>query len=179
MASIDYDTAGVAGGGGAKGSQDEGDDMSAEQRAQQGQPQQRQQCVNVGRSERRYSVAAGSLLALLGLSRRNTSGLIMAALGGGLIYRGVTGHCQMYQALGIDKSHDGARPEDYFERGIHVEQVYTIAKPAQELYAFWRNFENLPKIMTHLEGVKCQDSRRSHWVAKAPGIAGGKVEWDA
>jgi uncharacterized membrane protein len=177
MASLDYDTAATV--GGATGSHDEGEDMSAEQRTQRRQVQQQQQCVNVGRSERTYSVAAGSLLALLGISRRSTPGLIMAALGGGLIYRGVTGHCQLYEALGIDKSHDGAKPEDYFERGIHVEQVYTIAKSSQELYAFWRNFENLPKIMTHLELVRCQDGRRSHWVAKAPGIAGGKVEWDA
>jgi uncharacterized membrane protein len=52
----------------------------------------------------------------------------------------------------------------------------TIDKPAEELYGFWRNFENLPSFMEHLERVKVIDDRRSHWVAKAPA---GEVEWDA
>jgi uncharacterized membrane protein len=33
--------------------------------------------------------------------------------------------------------------------------------------------------MSHLESVAVVDDKRSHWVAKAPAIAGGKVEWDA
>ena len=46
-----------------------------------------------------------------------------------------------------------------------------------EVYRFWRNFENLPRFMDHLESVAVIDEDRSHWVAKAP--AGTKVEWDA
>ncbi|HEV8157819.1 MAG TPA: SRPBCC family protein, partial [Pyrinomonadaceae bacterium] len=42
---------------------------------------------------------------------------------------------------------------------------------------FWRNFENLPKFMAHLESVKTTDGNKSHWVAKAP--MGTTVEWDA
>jgi uncharacterized membrane protein len=147
--------------------------------AQESTPPSRQRTVNVAARERRFSVAAGSLLTLLGLRRRSTPGFIVAAIGGGLIYRGVTGHCQLYKALGVNRSQEGASPRDYFERGIHVEQTYTIARSPQDLYGFWRNFENLPRIMTHLEAVRCEDGRRSHWVARAPGIAGGRVEWDA
>jgi len=33
--------------------------------------------------------------------------------------------------------------------------------------------------MSHLETVEVLDERRSHWVARAPRIAGGSVEWDA
>jgi uncharacterized membrane protein len=33
--------------------------------------------------------------------------------------------------------------------------------------------------MRHLISVRKLDDRRSHWVAKAPKIAGGQVEWDA
>jgi uncharacterized membrane protein len=50
-------------------------------------------------------------------------------------------------------------------------------RPVQEVYAFWRNFENFPQFMRHLESVTVTDERRSHWVAKAP--AGMSVEWDA
>jgi uncharacterized membrane protein len=138
--------------------------------------------VNIGTTERAISTAAGALLAIAGLSRRSIPGVIAAALGGGMIYRGVSGHCDVLAALGIDRSDragDQAEPQDYFERGIHVEQSMTINKEPWDLYQFWRKFENLPSIMSHLEEVRVIDEKKSHWVAKAPSIAGGKVEWDA
>ena len=46
--------------------------------------------------------------------------------------------------------------------------MVTINKPPEELYAFWRDFDNLPKFMNHLESVTAQDDTHSHWVAKAP-----------
>jgi uncharacterized membrane protein len=54
-----------------------------------------------------------------------------------------------------------------------------IDKPIEELYSYWRNFENLPQIMTHLESVRVMEDGRSHWVATAPAIVGGRVEWGA
>jgi len=136
--------------------------------------------TNVGGSERLVSVAAGSILALLGLGRRDLTGLVIAGVGGGLIYRGTTGQCPAYKALGIDTAHDDpARPQEYEERGNHVSESFLVDRPPEELYAYWRKLENLPRIMTHLESVTVTDDRRSHWVAKAPRIAGGKVEWDA
>jgi uncharacterized membrane protein len=63
------------------------------------------------------------------------------------------------------------------DRGTHVEEAVTINRPAAELYRFWRNFENLPKFMKHLEAVANRDEGVSHWVAKGP--AGTRVEWDA
>lgn len=53
----------------------------------------------------------------------------------------------------------------------------TINKPAEELYAFWRNFENLPRFMSHLLAVTDTGDGHSHWMAKGP--AGTEVEWDA
>lgn len=61
--------------------------------------------------------------------------------------------------------------------GIRVEKSVIINRDRKELYRFWRNFENLPNIMNHLEYVKVISPARSHWVAKAP--AGTTVEWDA
>jgi uncharacterized membrane protein len=60
---------------------------------------------------------------------------------------------------------------------IKVHETVTINRPAAELYALWRNFSNLPRIMRHLESVEETDDRRSHWKATAP--AGAKVDWDA
>lgn len=60
---------------------------------------------------------------------------------------------------------------------VRVAQAVTVNRPPHEVYAFWRDFENLPRFMTHLESVRRTDARRSHWKAKAP--AGRTVEWDA
>jgi uncharacterized membrane protein len=64
------------------------------------------------------------------------------------------------------------------ERGTtQVKKSIIINRSPEELYQFWRDFENLPRFMNHLEAVRVLDDRRSHWVAKAP--AGTSVEWDA
>lgn len=60
---------------------------------------------------------------------------------------------------------------------IQVTKSVTINRSPEELYQFWRNFENLPRFMYHLESVRVTDGgRSSHWVAKAP--MGMTVEWD-
>jgi uncharacterized membrane protein len=60
---------------------------------------------------------------------------------------------------------------------MRVERSVTISKAPEELYAFWRDLENLPRIMRHLESVTVLSPARSHWRAKGP--AGQHVEWDA
>jgi uncharacterized membrane protein len=64
------------------------------------------------------------------------------------------------------------------ERGIVVtKRGVTVRRSPAECYAYWRDFENLPRFMRHLESVTVTGENRSHWVAKAP--AGQTVEWDA
>ena len=80
------------------------------------------------------------------------------------------------------------------ERNGHTEKTSTNGSPAksdetkatktitvdttpEKAYAFWRDFENLPRFMTYLQSVRTTGDRRSHWIAKGPG--GIKVEWDA
>jgi len=58
--------------------------------------------VNVGETERLASVMGGSVLALLGLMRGGLTGSALAIGGGALVYRGITGHCEAYHALGVD-----------------------------------------------------------------------------
>src|SRR5205085_3331599 len=61
-------------------------------------------------------------------------------------------------------------------QAVHVEESITMLKPREQLFAFWRRFENLPRIMPHVISVDELDGNRSHWVAK--GLT-GTVEWDA
>jgi uncharacterized membrane protein len=83
----------------------------------------------------------------------------------------------MYEAAGIDRVSGDTRRALGGSRGVHVEESFTINRRADELYAFWRKFDQLPAFMRHLVRVTPLDDRRSHWVARAP--AGRTVEWDA
>ncbi len=58
-----------------------------------------------------------------------------------------------------------------------VGRTVTINKPRAELFAYWRDFANLPVFMDNVERIDILDDRRSHWVVKAPG--GKTVEWTA
>jgi uncharacterized membrane protein len=53
----------------------------------------------------------------------------------------------------------------------------TINRPVTDLFAYFRDFSNLPHFMENVERIDIIDTRRSHWVVKAP--AGRTVEWDA
>jgi uncharacterized membrane protein len=144
--------------------------------------------VNVGPVERWLSMAAGGALAAYALKRRDVPGGTAALAGAALLYRGATGHCDIYQALGVNRA-SGHGTGTWADRGsdtrqqlggsagIHVEESVSINKPVEELYRFWRNFENLPKFMNHLESVSTREEGVSHWVARGP--AGTTVEWDA
>jgi len=143
--------------------------------------------VNVGEIERWASAVGGGALALYGLARgfqRGAwDGFVMALVGGALVYRGVTGHCDFYEVAGINTA--GTEGETKRSpvvsvpagHGIKVEKSVTINRSPAELYQFWRNLENLPRFMNHLESVRVTHEKRSHWIAKAP--AGSTVEWDA
>ncbi len=63
------------------------------------------------------------------------------------------------------------------DEGFKVEKDLMIKSSPEELYRFWRNFENLPRFMEHLKSVTVLDSLHSHWVVKGP--LGRDVEWDA
>ncbi|MCA1669300.1 MAG: SRPBCC family protein [Thermomicrobia bacterium] len=99
-------------------------------------------------------------------------GVACALAGGTLIARAVKGRTR---ASG-DDDHSPAASVGHKE-GVRVEKTVTINKSPEELYRFWRNFENLPRFMDHLESVQVKDATHSHWKAKGP--AKKSVEWDA
>ncbi|WP_230631025.1 SRPBCC family protein [Sphingomonas sp. Leaf37] len=58
-----------------------------------------------------------------------------------------------------------------------VGRSVTINRPASELYAYFRDFTNLPHFMENVVSIEVTDDKVSHWTVKAP--AGATVEWDA
>jgi len=130
--------------------------------------------VNVSDLERMLSLAGGGAAALYGLNRGS---LLLTALGGSLLYRAFSGHCPMYAALGVNTApkHSPAASIPAGE-GFKVVRSITVNRPVEEVYRMWRDLENLPRFMSHLESVKV-DGSRSHWAARGP--AGSSVTWDA
>jgi len=134
--------------------------------------------VNLSGKERMLSVLGGTVLGLYGLGRIRLSGVLLAGLGGALIYRGVTGSSRLYRALGISRS-TTMTGEVRGNRGVKVGRQVTVHAPADTLYRIWRNFENLPRFMSHLERVRVLSDRRSRWTVKTPSGVGAPLEWDA
>lgn len=58
-----------------------------------------------------------------------------------------------------------------------VVQALTVEATPEQAYRLWRNFENLPRFMAHLESVRVRNGGRSHWVVRGP--ADKRIEWDA
>lgn len=132
---------------------------------------------NVSSPERMASIAAGAGIVAYGVSRRSLGGLLVALLGGALIQRGASGHCMLYEQLGINSGALNEEPGVPGNRGIKVVRSVIVNRPREEVYAYWRNLENLPRFMEHVESVEELDNERSRWVVRGP--AGTDVEWTA
>jgi uncharacterized membrane protein len=60
--------------------------------------------------------------------------------------------------------------------GVKVTRACTVLKPADELYAFWRNLENLPQIIKHPATIRALSDTEAHWTVSAP-PGDRRVEW--
>lgn len=128
------------------------------------------QHVNVGDLERMLSLIGGGALLLYGL-RRSLSHLMLMFGGGALMYRGLTGYCPAYQAIGVSTVHPDTTP------GILLEATITVNKPAAEVYGFWHQVDNHPRWMQHLDAVISLGDKRARWTARGP--LPMPITWDA
>lgn len=61
-------------------------------------------------------------------------------------------------------------------RDVDLEKSIAVNRPTVECYYVWRDFQNFPRFMSHLESVHPLSDTRFHWIARGPG--GDRVEWD-
>ncbi len=134
--------------------------------------------INVGAAERAVSAVGGGGLLLSGIGRLLTghwkSGLTLSAAGVYLAYRGVRGHCAVYSALNAAPPMPGDHP---FSRTIAVRESITIRKSPDELFKFWRELTELPKVMRHIEKIERLSDNRSRWTVCGP--MDRRIEWEA
>jgi len=100
--------------------------------------------VNVPNAERIASVAVGGVLAIVGARRKSLPGMLMAAVGGALVMRGMTGRCVLYRMRALRK-------------GIVVRRTITVQAPASEIYELWREMRSQAEI------VEDEPNRRMRW----------------
>jgi uncharacterized membrane protein len=116
-----------------------------------------------------YARSGGDVLDLLMLakaesrSRARTAGA-MGAVAGVLLP-------DLLEGARLSRGNPSGRKD------VTVRKATTIRRPQEEVYDFWRDLENLPGFMVHLESVQAIDDTRSRWRAKGPG--GRAVEWEA
>jgi uncharacterized membrane protein len=134
--------------------------------------------VNVNDIERLGSLLLGGGLTAYGLGRGGLSGILLAAAGASLVYRGVSGHCMIYEQLGLNTAESSGDVSTIpAKHGVRVEHSVIIHREAEELYDAWRHFKGLPDFMSHLVSVEELDDRRSRWTAEGP--LGANVSWEA
>lgn len=144
---------------------------------------------NVGDTERWMSVAGGAALAVYGLDRSDFPGGLLAILGAELIRRGLTGHSLLYDALNVSTASDATARGPHRDvpaspaatvrasRAVKVEHSVTVMRPAAELYAFWRDPANVPRVTDLVESVEVVSGTTARWRARGPG--GIPVAWTA
>lgn len=114
-------------------------------------------------SKRLMTAGAGGLLTLYGANRRGLWGLITGSLGVGMMIRSVTNR-DVKGLLGFG------------EEGIGIQKTITINAPISDLFQFWANPENYPRVMSHVHEVKKVGENRYHWKVASPGGTTG--EWE-
>ena len=119
--------------------------------------------------ERWASLAAATAVIAYGFTRRTAPGVALAMAAAPLAYKGLVGRWPF--------ENGDTRVALSGDRGIHVRESTRIERSVSDVYAFWRQLENLPRVLTHLEYVADLGNGRSHWVARGP--ADLSVEWDA
>jgi len=107
------------------------------------------------------ALVAGGAIAAYGMGRRSPRALAFG-LAGGLV------------ALQGAKAGPAAK---LFKRELREQRTVTINRPAAELYEFWRNEENAPLWMEHIERVVNISSTHSRWLMRGPG--GRPIEWES
>jgi len=132
--------------------------------------------TNVGDLERAVCLGVGGGLWAFGLNGRGP-GVLSMLVGGALLYRGLTGHCSGYQALGMSTAKRGKQTAVPAGEGVKVVESVTVRGSPTAVYEEWRKLDSLPRFMSHLREVRDEGNYRSHWVARGP--LGVSVEWDA
>lgn len=113
----------------------------------------------------RFLMGAGGMgLAVYGMQRRGPVGRLSAAVGAVVLARAAT-NLELKRLFGIGAG----------LRAVDIHKTININAPVEEVFEFWRKFENFPKFMPHLKDVRTTAEGRNRWTAAGPGNL--HLEW--
>lgn len=130
---------------------------------------------NVGTVERWLSLGAGAGAVAAALRRRRAGGAALGAVGAYLLFRGASGHCPGYARLRLSTARANERGL-FGTSEVRVHSKIVLEQPQETVYRYWRQLDQLPRFMSHVESVRT-DGNRSRWVARAP--LGRRLRWES
>jgi uncharacterized membrane protein len=122
--------------------------------------------------KRAGGLVIGTVLLLQGLRRQSVGGVVLAAVGAGVVARTLRGATESDQ---IDSSRLLSRSSQD-EQPMAVSRSVTIDESPDELYEAWRDPETFTQIMGHFAEVTSTDEDRYHWTVHGP--AGMYPSWE-
>jgi uncharacterized membrane protein len=130
---------------------------------------------NTGDMERALSILGGAILLGYSVLRRSKFRIPLGLFGAAALYRGVSGHCPFYSQLNINRAPDG---NQNLTQGVVVRRSIIVDAPVEEVYRYWRQLENLPSFIQHLQSVQPLTETRSHWTARVDTLV-DPIQWEA
>jgi len=124
--------------------------------------------TNVGAAERLASMAVGGLLVTWAFRKRSPATMAAGIVGADLIYRGASGHCRVYGALGVNTAAAKVSGGHISSSAPEIQRSITINRSPEELFAFWSNPENLARIMAHFAEVTPEGGDVTRWKVRGP-----------
>lgn len=115
---------------------------------------EKQQYENIGLNERLISMFLSGILISNGIKRPLKAPFLHGVY---FAYRAFTGHCLVYEQLGIDASKSHA---------VNIRGEFEIDRPASEVYTYWRNLNNLKGSIEHLMNVDNDEDVSARWKSK-------------
>jgi uncharacterized membrane protein len=113
----------------------------------------------------------GGAVALSSIRLLGLGGTLLALAGGTVIYRVATGRWPGEKWLVARAT--GTRGAE-----LGMTETITVQRPVEEVYRYWRNLENLPRFMRHLESVEQLSNGKSRWRVKVPNTE-ITIEWES
>lgn len=132
---------------------------------------------NVTGVERWATIGAGAALTAYALKKRGVTGFFLGLASAALIGRGMAGRDPLKHALSPTEPERDTAERMGWSGAALTGHAVTIGKPRSEIYAFFRDFSNLPAIMENVERIDTYDATHSHWVVQ--GLMGKTVEFDS
>jgi uncharacterized membrane protein len=118
-------------------------------------------------STRLFATIAGAVFGISGIRRRGLTGAVFGAIGTVLALRAFS-NLPMRRLFGVGAGY----------RAIDLQRTITVRAPVDEVFRFWKRFENFPRFMEHVELVEVEnEGKRSHW--RVAGPARTTVEFEA